>query len=458
MSERDNVIGSQHQIDDYTFLKDAYYGTGGFKDGRYLIMHPRETPEKYLLRQRLAYYLNYMAPVVNSHVDPIFRVEPSREWGNSTYFSNFVNDVDMLGNSINRFMKRAALLAKLYAVVFIVVDNVADQPSTVADAIANRAFPYVYTVKPSQVISYKTDKVGRLTSFCYKTVAETTNSGQTYDTWTWTTTTWEVNQADGTLDKGNHSLGRLPVIPLFSKPMDAGVMLPQSEFYSAAKTNTRIYNLCSEIDELIRSQAFSVLTYPQSEGQNHDNLTEIIVGTENVLGYDGSLSNQPAYIAPSSAPLEQLRAERADLIQEIYRMSVLECVTGVQDQKSGLAKQWDFEQTNQVLGDFAKNCEGADTEIGELFGLWAGQAINYTAKYSDDFGIIDVIDALNAVTAALDLQIGGKFNTEVKKKAATVYLNDLPEDRYDAVMADIDSMEEDNMQANVDLLTGTQNA
>lgn len=34
--------------DDEKFLSDSYYGDGGYKDGSYIIPHPRETPLKYM--------------------------------------------------------------------------------------------------------------------------------------------------------------------------------------------------------------------------------------------------------------------------------------------------------------------------------------------------------------------------------------------------------------------------
>ncbi|WP_371366279.1 hypothetical protein SRRS_07090 [Sporomusa rhizae] len=434
-------------IDDYNFLKDAYYGEGGFKDGSYLVPHPRETPEKYARRKALAYYLNYVAPVVNSHVNPVFRKEPEREWNDHALFSEFVKDADTLGTSFTRFMKRAALIAKLQAVAFIVIDNVSEQPGNMADVLKQRALPYAYIVQRNQVKEYKTNKAGRLIEFSYTVASETSSSDTATDTWKWTTTTWSCQYANGEEITNNHNLGRLPVIPLYSKPMEPGKVLPQSEFYNIAKTNQRLYNLCSEIDEIIRNQAFNILIYPLPEGES--DIKEIIVSTENVLGWDGSLPNQPGYIVMDTGPLEQLRSERKDLIEEIYRMAELSHVTGVETKESGIAKQWDFEQANQVLTDFALNCEEAERSVAEVFGLWTNSSVDLSCKYSDDFGIVDVSAALDEVSKALDLQIGGKFNMEVKKKAAVVYLNDLPEDRFDAVIEHIEQQEEEQEQSDV---------
>lgn len=428
-------------INDYIFLEDAYYGKGGFKDGSYLIPHPRETLEKYNRRKALAYYLNYVKATINSHVDPIFRVDPARNWENGELFSIFVNDSDTMGTSFSRFMKRAAINAKILGMVLIVVDNASDQPISKADAIKKRTLPYVYFVKPRQITKYTTNSSGKLTSITYETVSSANESGILNTTWTWTSDKWERIDSNGNKSSGDHGLGRLPVVPLFSKQVDVCDIKPQSEFYNIVKANQRLYNLCSEIDEIIRSQAFSILTYPLED--KSDDVQEINISTENILGYNGMLSNQPCYISPSSDILEQLRDERKDLIEEIYRMAELSHITGVQEKNSGVAKQWDFEQTNQSLADFAKNIEEVEREISRIFELWTNESIGFSTKYSDDFGIVDVVGELDKVGKALELNIGSQFNSEAKKKAVSVFLNDIPEDRYDEVMADIEARAQD---------------
>lgn len=447
MGEKDSVTNMNAFLDmnEYTLLENAYYGDGGFKTGEYLVPHIRETPEKYIRRQRLAYYLNYVAPVVNSHVNPVFKQEPEREWNNNTLFSGFVEDIDMLGTPLTRFMKRSGRIAKLHSVAFIVVDNVSDQPGNMADVIKQRAFPYAYIVTRNQVITCKTNKAGRLIEFSYTVAAETSSNLVTQtETWTWTATTWKCQGADGTIKEGDHKLGRLPVIPLLSRPGEPGKLMPQSEFYNIAQTNLALYNLCSEIRELMRAQAFGILTYPIADNQEEEDLKEVVVGPENLLGYQGELSNKPEYIAPPADQLQQLREERNDLIKEIYRMAQLSHVAGVETKASGVAKEWDFEsEGNQVLADFALNCQEAEYEIARVFELWTNSTVDYSSKYADDFGVVDVGAILDEVTKALDANISPQFNTEVKKKAVAVYLNDLPEDRYDAIIKDIDARGQD---------------
>ena len=443
-------------IDDYKFLNDAYHGEGGFKKGDYLVKHPREPADKFMKRKELSYYLNYVAPVVNSHVDPIFRVEAARDWGTETsskrrrrrkdndLFSGFYKDVTTTGTPLPKFMKSAARIAKLQAVAFIVVDNAAEQPGSMAAVLKSRTYPYAYIVKPNQVTNYQVNKAGKLISITYTVATENSGSdSKKTETWTWTETDWKCIGADGVEKTASHALKRVPVVPLFGKDRDPGDMKPQSEFYNMARVNKRIFNLCSEIDELIRNQSFSIFTYPMGANQDQEDIKGIVTGTENAMGYDGTLANKPEYATPDSSPLEQLREERKDLIAEIYRMAELSFVTGVQAKTSGVAKAWDFETTNRTLADFANNCEQAEREIAVLFELWTNSKVNYDVKYSDDFGIVDVAAELDKVGKALDLNIGGAFNKAVKKKAVDAYLNDLPEDEFDDVIEDIEARAQD---------------
>ena len=247
---------------DYQFLEDAYTGGGGFKTGDYLVKRPREKMDSFQVRQELCYYLNYVRPVVDSHVNPIFRKEAARDWGGrrdesgQALFSRFYDDIDTVKNKLPKFIKRAARIAKLHGAAFIVVDNVKDQPGTMADVLSKRAFPYAYIVKPEQVSDYRVNKAGVLTSITYTVAGDGSGSaGAQKETWTWTESTWSCSGGSGGDRKGDNAIRRVPVVPILGAEADPGELKPLSEFYSIARTNKRIFNLCSEIDELKPSEA-----------------------------------------------------------------------------------------------------------------------------------------------------------------------------------------------------------
>jgi hypothetical protein len=451
-------------------LQDAYYGTGGFEDGTYLIPHRRERSGKYDKRREVAYYLNYMQAVVNSHVDPVFNQAISRNWGKgNTLFDKFSENIDCDGCSINDFMKLAGVSAKLKGAVAIVVDNFPeeDMPLSKADALNERKLPYAFTLEKEDIIAYKTDRFGRLVSFTYKEAVETNSNAegqsQKWNTITWTPTEVKVISPDGKDTTMPNKCGRVPVTMLASRKVKRGEIKPPSEFLSIARTNLRIFNLCSELDEILRNQAFAILIYPGQRNkvpnQNAGKLNsagsqdatagsdEVSLGTDNMLGFPPDASNPPAFIAPPADPADMLMKQIDRLIQEIYRMAVLSFVTGVQEQKSGVAKQWDFQKTNQVLADFAGNCEKVERDIVDIFERWTGETVDYEVKYPDDFGIADILQALEEAAQALALGVGGEFNRQVKRKIASIYFADLADDEYEKVMKDIDQQHVDEQQA-----------
>ena len=431
----------------FTFLKDAYSGTGGFEDGIYLVPHPREPLDKYARRCFMSYYCNYTKPCIDAHVNPIFKEYPVREYNPNPLVDAFLLNVDGKGTKVDRFMKKIAIRAKLFGCVFGVVDNFIDQENDIEKAIKNRKFPYVYIVKPSQIKDWAVDQFGNLSMIQYSlSYSEVVNGSKVNKSVTWTWTNEKVIKEDqGGKQENDNPVGIIPVVPLFGALNDDDdELIPQSEFYSIAKTNLAIFNACSELRERNRNQAFSILTYPIAEDDDYDTAAEIAVGTADMLVYKGAAGGKPEYISPDSAPSQMLLDEIKNMVQEIYRMAERANVTGVQDQKSGVAKEWDNQATNQTIAEFAKNLEEFEEKILYLFGLYINKQIDYKANYNDEFGVVDTSAELDKVTKALMLNIGGKFNKEVKKQIARVVLHDLDDDILNSVIEEIDQQKEDD--------------
>lgn len=425
---------------EYQRLRDAYYGNGGFLDGGYLVQHTREREGKFAKRREISYYLNYVAPVVNSHVGPVFAKATVRDWQvENEIMSAFQQDVDRCGTPIAQFMKSAALTAKLFGTVYIVVDNVteAEQRSRVNDAITNRAFPYAYLVHPKDILNIECNRFGELTRFRYYDGYDEKDNQVIRE---WRTDEWSLNGGAGGPQRGENYLGRVPVIPLHSRravridSISDGYLPQPSEFLSIVKANLRIFNLCSELDEILRNQTFSILVYPSKDPR------DLTIGTDSALGWDGEkVSGSPHFISPDPAGAQLIMAQVDRLIKEIYRMAMLTHATGVQEASSGIARAWDFEKTNQALADFAGNLEEAEKKIVELFEDWTNTDVGYICKYPRDFSITDTQQEIMDAASLLALNLRANFSAAVKKRLARVVLEDIPEEEYDRVIAELDS-------------------
>jgi len=394
-----------------TLLEDAYFGTGGFEfspDGAlgtdsYLVKHDRETPKKFINRLKIAYYLNYMAPVVDSHVTPLFRKEATRTaTGSVDLWDAFKEDVDGAGRSLATFMRESAFPAKRDGIHVLVVTAPKTAPKTKAEAVALK--PYIYGVHALDITEIKRDKAGNITSLSH---LESRDDQDEPVVRTITAAGWSVTKGkgealeSGAFEQGAFAKGRqAPVVELSPGLVVRGQKLPRSEFIGVARCCHRLFNLSSELDEVFRSQTFSILTYPAKETKG------LTVGTGNVLGYDPEMKMAPAFIAPPEGPAKLLMEQFDRLVREIYRQALLTHQTGstskngTQNLPSGVALRIDRESLDTSLSEFGKQLENAETRISEIWSWWTGETITYECSYPREFTLQDLATELQPLLDA----------------------------------------------------------
>ena len=420
-------------VDKYELLDNAYRASGGFEDGSYLIPYPSERAEKYLRRKHMAYYINYVKPVVDAHINPVFKNPPTRE-GMSSTFQQFVNDVDGNGTTLTRFMKKASIRAKLHGVEFIVVDMEQLNEGTLLtqkQMIDNRVYPYLYLVSPKQVQNYYTDKFGRLISITY-TVQNTAldndgNVKQITEVWTWTKDKCRREINSKVVDMPN-KLGIIPIIPLYGATNDTDDLLVQPDVLSIGKVAFAIFNGCSELRELHRRQAFSILTYPLHEEDEYDiGQDPIQLGTSDCLLYRADTNCRPEFITPPTSSSDVILNEINFCIKEIYRMANMRMITGVsQYNVSASAKQQDSENLYREIDEMAQNVQETEYKIAQVFARYLNESMeNFVVVYTPEYGIADITETLNSATTALTMNICKDFNEEVKKQVIKTVLSDV---------------------------------
>ena len=416
---------------EYELLHDAYYGSGMFASGAAVTAHARESTQSIDFRRKIAYYLNYTGPILNASVDPIFKDEIKREYSKSVLFDEFIEDVDRQGTSLQEFIEQNAIAAKLYGVMYIVVDNVSEFGSSLAETLANRSMPYLTAVEPKNVANYEFDDNGKLKLFTYMSYLKNADGTIKVHYHTWTPTEWKITDSDNKIvGQGEHNIGRIPVVQWFGRAARKRDILPPPEYLSIAKTNAHVYNLCSLLSQILYNQTFSILTMPV----DNNGLSDVTIGTDNLLAYPAEAGKAPSFIAPDKGPAEVLMAQIDKLINEMYRMSGIDSVIGVQQAKSGVAKQWDFERTNQNLAAFAVRCENAEYDIIELYKLWSGDNIKFTCEYPKDFKVNDVTESLNQAQQAKDLDFkSDTFDNEILKKVIDAYMPNLEKETKDMI-------------------------
>lgn len=444
MSELQTIL---NDTTEKKLVRDAFFGIGGFNDGAYLCKYDRETEANFMNRKKLAYYFNYTKPMVEGAVDPVFREYPARTTERQdSRWDAFLVDVDGRGTAIDDFMAKAALDAKLDGSVFIVVDNTTEVANNLKESVDRRLFPYLYKLKQANITNYVLDRFGNLILLEYQNQFQEVQNGvkrTVTESWKWTQEEWRLIK-DGIETVGVNQIGVIPVVPLIGANVEEwsdNPLKPQSDFTQIAKVNRAIYNACSELRQRNRSQAFSMLTYPVPDGENPELYKDFVTGTNNALLYKGG--SPPSWITPDQSPSDMLRNEIDMLVEGIYRMAERSSVTGVQSQTSGIAKEWDNFTRMQSISAFSKVCERAEERIATIFGLYINVDLGVIITYAKDFGITDTVAELDKITSALDLAIGGRFDTEVKKKAARLVLKDIEDADIQKVVEDIENRSDD---------------
>lgn len=399
------------------FLLDAYSGKNGFETGQYLIPHAREQAEEFKRRQQLAIYPNFCRKIADVFNGYLWKTPPQRTDMDDNY-TRFMANANSVRGKLNTVMANYQRLATILGTVYIIVDK----SSKAATSKADESLPYLTVRLPGQLIFELKDSHGEWEKV---TFSETINNVIFYRTFTKTDWSYSAGIDGEPITSGTHDLGRVPVVKLHAaSPLDPMSSRADSFFYDLAQLNWKLFNLHSELDELLRDQAFAILTIPASTKAERDSLTSLTIGTKNGLVYNPVGGGAPAFIAPPASSAEQYETRVANTVTDIYRIANLEFVGGVQS--SGVALAFHFQEANSSLRTAASQCEAAENEILELVALWQGKEPSGHIAYNDDFNLVDMAQELTIAMDAIAMDLGGVFNATIKKRTAKQILaNDV---------------------------------
>jgi len=399
-----------------TFLLDAYSGAGGFANGGYLVRHPRESEEKLARRKALAIYPNFVRKSVNTYLGFLWRRPPVRE--TDDLYARFSENADGAGHDIDHAMMSYQRLAMLLGTVYVIVDK----PAALARTRAEEPLPYLSVRLPGQLIQYQLDEFGRFVSVVFQ--EQDVDAGmrfRRFDLYGWQLAL--DPEGRNVIDRGEYSLGRPPVVRLHANhPINPADVRAVSWAQDLARLNFDLYNLRSELRELLRSQTFAILALPVSDPAERERLTDLTVSTENALLYDPAGGGQPGFIAPPDGPVRMYMDQIAATVGDIYRVANLEFVGGVQ--QSGVALSFHFQEANAALMTLADLSERAEIEIADLVYAWMGMKWAGNISYPRDFNLTDLAQALGQALDAVSLDISPGFDAALKKRVARQILGD----------------------------------
>jgi hypothetical protein len=454
----------------WQLLRDVREGTGGFLDGTNLVAHPREwldpdaaTPsqptKKLKARRKLASYENFAATIINALKTALCREQPIRRVGDGsekdappTPIEEWWENVDGAGTHMDDFMASAWDIAATFGHVHLYLDLPKQMaPAEMVPTAADQPMPFLRAYTPLDAMDWIVNDLGDLTAIKFQELAPR----ETLEV-AWrpevrvriiTDTAWRLyDQKGGLVEQGEHQMGRLPVVTLFAvrRPMDAQL---GASVLGDPKLYIDLYNIVSEIRELLRNQTFGILNVPLGTGETAMTLTEAksmmtnSSGTENVL-FSGTAAD---FISPSAENVVVYHAEFARKLRVIYRLASLQWESDSKDAEAEGSLELKREEMNQRLSGYADEIERAEYALAELFyratvgaetAVQKVEADEVQVKYHDTFDMTPCEEVMSQAEAAMSLGMPPLFLKELRKRLARKFdgMADLPP----AILGEID--------------------
>jgi hypothetical protein len=422
----------------YQFIAHALEADGPFRpvvskdaDGlplstglSYLVRYPRESAEKYANRNEVAFYASPLAQACNRFVGYLATKAPQRTLSNTLY-DVMADDIDGRGNAIDVFWRNFAINAKARGAMLLLVDMPRSMPSSLADQVAQRAAPYWTAIAPELVTDFTLGEDGK---FNFVEFSGTYSEGDksTKCTWHFDRQGWfAIDVEKRTLGEGTFSIGECPVI-IFS---ESGHFPSYGSFSAIADLSKRLFNMESELDEILRNQTFSILAL-----QVPDNATETAkinaaqtagetISTSNLLMYTGSA---PAFVAPSNGPAEAYAARIASIREQVNEIGLN--VATVNAQESGIAMQMRFAQINGELARFAAGMEDLERRAWHLTKMWLGMQTAAEVSWPRDFNLADITAELQILAEMRANNMPTEAIAEQEKRIVNLQFASLPDD------------------------------
>jgi hypothetical protein len=211
-----------------------------------------------------------------------------------------------------------------------------------------------------------------------------------------------------------------------------------------------LYNLISEVRELLRTQTFSILNVPIGTDQGASVEREMGImgrqsGTANVL-----FSTQPAqYVTPEGTNVEVYHEHIDRLVRMIYRLASCPWESDSKDAEAEGSMQLKRQDMQNTLKKYAGELQRADDRLTELFyramhGEKGWQRVRdkdgLSVAYPDTFEVPDFEQVAKEATALIGIEPGETASKEIKKRVTFAYLNDIDADMRQQISAEIEAV------------------
>jgi len=445
---------------DWTLLIDAFEGTGGFADGSYLWPYRNELHEDYARRQQMARYHNYVETVIDLYVRHVFTQEPSRQTTNVD-LQDWWEDVDGHRTTITGFLRKAVALALAAGHAGILMDATPDEAIGPAKA-DQRSRPFLTAFTATAIPDWRAVR-NNVTGIKLREAVPDNGIADpapddTEQYLLWDVEGWARFSLKGELlDGGLSELGVLPFVVLRPKP---SVLKPfvGRPLISNGRMVKALYNRMSEEDQVLRDQAFSLLTVeclPDADVEAAKKQLGAEFGTQRAVVVAGKVK----YESPDMEVPAGIRANIAQIIREIYRAAHMRFESDSLQAESAEAIRLQYTELNEMLLGLATALKDTELTLARFFFLWteptpeaadaAFEAAEVSVEYPEEFFLADLRVELDSWAQAIAMDLGHTMTQRIKKRAVRRLDPEISVEEVKVIDAEIDAQPKDQ-QAQID--------
>lgn len=445
---------SAHQRD-WERARDAY--SGGFDYIRQaLIRHVSEIPIEFEERLRRAYYFNYPRNIAQRITQYALAVDPVRTGADSA----LVEDWSRSGLRTNEVMRQVSTLLNVYGRAWLFVGSPSfDGPVDRERAERERLRPYCVALSPLSVLDWAYGPDRRLV---WAKIEEL----HTYD-WDpdvvrrtvhrvrlWTRDKWRLyDPLTGAITEGVNPTGVIPLVELI-EPDGFGIEA-NHWFEDVVRISDAILNNESEAQMNVVKQMFGMLVVseafargaskvPVRKNDEETGSFAAVVARSAALIESVEEKGISRYISPSGVETSTIRAENANLKQELFDVVGLAIQSRSKEAQTAESKAWDFQNVTQFLTNRADLLEQAELRAWAIMNLWDSAVPVPEVTYNRKFAVRDLERNIAGLLQLSNIPDAG---IEFRKAALGVAvelldaIGSIPDDRKQALLDEIENLQ-----------------
>lgn len=458
--DREKVFDIAHpaytaNMPSWAIFLDAYDGQGGFLDGSYLDKYPREEQNEYEKRQKSARYHNYTETLVDLYVRKIFS-KPVDRTSKSPELDEWFKNVDGNGTEMSDFMAKVLTKALAAGHAGVLCDKTQAEATGPSKA-DEQAVCYLTQYLPTAIQDWRTNPDLSLAGVKLREAVPNTDLLAEHATddaavrmLLWDKETWARVPADKdeAIKEDFHDLGMVPFAVLTPKPTEKWPMVGKS-LLGNANIIKAMFNRSAEEDQVLRDQAFSILTVKVGPDGDVDKVKTQIgteIGTTRALVTQGEAD----FIAADQGVPESIRKNIAYLVQEIYRMAHMVFQRDSLEAESAEAIALKHDELNDTLVSIADACAALERRLVRFWCGWNAateeiaqanfDGLELNINYSREFFLGDLEADLKAWVFAIKAELGATMTKRIKMRMVHRLEPELDEDNKKKVEGEIDAI------------------